>query len=778
MQVRSPKTYLIFLGLLISLFLSTYCTLAAAIAPVTSAGIESPGSEPTQSNVVEAACELIYEGKFDLAGKLIAQFNQDHQGQLEQLEKIVQEYQTISQNRQSARQVAYTDSLAELDKFRASGSTKDVNDVSKVLGDDKSLVLSSVPEANELAAEPPDINDVNNVSKILSVIAKACEFADQKQKSGLLSDSFVEQTIQKAINRAAEFESKSKWFDAYITCYRWLQAIDKDNKAYSDYAEKLLDKGNIVASFQDSDCETRKERFQDVRKDVFIEAINNVLDSGYVSKVDYHQMAIKAIRHCELLAEVVAASFFDILESLTDVSPSQEEENPLVQPDSNELSAWSAGLKSLLDEVDQSPQEMGKGGFIDVFEKILALNTTTVKLPERVLIAHFAEAALSALDSYTVMVWPKQVPNFKKLMTSEFEGIGVQISKEKGLLTAQSLLFGTPAYQSGLDAGDVIVKVDGAETKNMSIQCAVEKIMGPAGTDVRLTIRRPGEEQTRDIIITRAKITVPTICGWQRTGAGKWLYMIDDKNKIGHIRITNFSEDTASDLEKVLDELEAEGLKGLILDLRQNSGGLLDSAIQVSDKFIEGGPIVSTRPRSIWRCTYARARKRGTHPNYPLVVLIDPGSASASEIVAGALGDQIHDRAILVGNRTHGKGSVQGIAHFKDGGAKLKYTMAHYHLPSGQRVESRDVMKKQGRDDWGVGPDIKIKLRSDEFRKMIEAQRENDVLVRADHDNEAAPLKRHTVEQTLASDPQLAVGVLVIKTKLIQEAERNKLYAK
>jgi carboxyl-terminal processing protease len=166
--------------------------------------------------------------------------------------------------------------------------------------------------------------------------------------------------------------------------------------------------------------------------------------------------------------------------------------------------------------------------------------------------------------------------------------------------------------------------------------------------------------------------------------------------------------------------------------------------------------------------TYLSARKGKTHPNYPLVVLINSYSASASEIVAGALADERHERAILVGERTHGKGSVQGISQLPEAGARLKYTMAYYHLPSGQRVESRDEMKKEGRNDWGVGPDIEVKLRNDEIRKMGQIQRDNNVLVQASRDKNSAALKKHTVEETLAADPQLAVGVLVIKSKLIQ----------
>jgi carboxyl-terminal processing protease len=370
------------------------------------------------------------------------------------------------------------------------------------------------------------------------------------------------------------------------------------------------------------------------------------------------------------------------------------------------------------------------------------------------------------------MVWPTQVPDLEKSLTNEFSGIGVEITKRRGLLTVVSLLPDTPAYNSGLDAGDVIEAVDGTETKDMTLVCAVRRITGPSGTKVRLTIRSPGEERTKDISITRAKITVPTIRGWQRTETGKWRYVIDEGEKIVYVRITSFSEKTASDLERVLSQLEAEGLKGLILDLRFNTGGLLSSAIEVTDKFVAEGPIVSTRPGSIW--TYATAKKKGTHPNYPLAILINRYSASASEIVAGALQDKIHSRAVLVGERTQGKGSVQGITPYPNGGAQLKYTMAYYHLPSGQRVESKEAMKKQGRQDWGIGPNIDMYLTSEEVDRMADAQRHNNILARADHNGTAAPeLKRHTIEETLAADPHLAVAVLVVESKLVEEGAKS-----
>ena len=606
-----------------------------------------------------------------------------------------------------------------------------------------------------------DTNDVNDIPKVLSVIAKVSEFADEAQKSELLSEPFTQQTFQKAIEKASEFESKGNWLDAYAICYFWLQAIDEENEAYSDYAEQLIEKANIAASFQDSPCESREERYEGVEKEMFVWAID-ALRFNYVSSIiDYRQMAVEAIRRCELLAKVMNSS--PVARS------SLAESRVTSQP--GRLSAWSAGLAAILDEISRSPIGVSKSEFIDIFEKVLALNTTTVELPRQLLIVQFAEASLSALDPYTVIVWPRQVQDFEKIMTNEFTGIGIEISKQKGLLTVVSLLPDTPAYNSGLDAEDVIEKVDGIETKEMTLTCAVKNITGPAGSKVTLTVRRAGEDKTRDITITRAKITVQTIRGWQRTERGLWLYMIDERRKIGYIRITNFSDKTAPDLEKVLSQLEGEGLNGLILDLRFNTGGLLNMAVEVADKFLEEGPIVVTRPRSWVSSTYSSAHKEETHPNYPLVVLINRYSASASEIVAGALADPLHNRASLVGERTHGKGSVQGIVSYPKEGAQLKYTMAYYHLPSGQRVKSRDAVRKQGGEDWGVGPDIEVKLRSDEIKKMFDVQRDNDVLVKADHDKETAPLKKHTAEESLSADPQLAVGLLVVRSKLICRGE-------
>ncbi|MHC4558923.1 MAG: S41 family peptidase [Planctomycetota bacterium] len=746
---KMKRTYLIGLSCFVWLFLLAGYGLAAQ-----SENAASPQSVPADIAgdpvpIIEQICSNIYQGDFAGAREVLGPSEESKSTAIAQLVDIISEYEAVEKERQTARKSAYEEQLAELEKLRAGTDTNDVNDV----------IVN-------------DVNDVNDIVDALSVIVKVNEFADEAQKEQLLSGPFVKEVMQKAIDKAAGFEVEGKWLEAYTNCYGWLGGIDPNNQGYSDYAKQLLDKATIAISLEDSPCETSEERFQGVRKEMFLRAIN-FLDLHYVIINNYGQMATKAIERCKLLAEVMKFSLDDFKVSLN----KSEVENQKSQIEyQKSLSAWSSALEGLLEKVQSNlgePTAFDKSNFIDVFEKVLKLNKSTVDLPQPVLIAHFAEAALASLDPYTVVVWPRQVQDFEQMMTNEFTGIGIEISKQQGLLTVSSLLLDTPAFNSDLDAGDVIEAVDDLQTKDMSLFCAAKKIKGPAGTKVRLTVRRPSEDKkvedkVFDITITRDRIIVPTVRGWQRTNEGKWLYMIDDKSKIGYVRITSFSAETASGLEEVLVKLEGEGMRGLIMDLRYNTGGLLDSAVAVADKFIEEDWIVKRQPRFGRMPIYESAHKKGTHPNYPLVILINSSSASASEIVAGALADEKYERAILVGTRTHGKGSVQGITGYLGGGAQLKYTMAYYHLPSGQRVESRDAMKKQDRKDWGVGPDIEVGLRSDELKKMVEVQRHNDVLVKADHDNANHDFEKHTIKETLVADPQLAVGLLIVRSKLIQ----------
>ena len=705
---------------------------------------EAPATISTETAFVEQACQLISEGRFEAVDGLVGQASGSHSTQLgataRQLLHIADEYKEIAEHRQSAQKVTYSEALADLAKLQ------EPNDVS-------------------------DSRDANDITAALSVIAKTSEFADATQKEQLLADTFVKEMIQTAIDNAATLEVEGKWLEAYTNCYGWLVAIDPNNEGYSDHAQELLDKASLAMVFEDSPCETSEERFQGVRKEMFVRAVT-FLNTHYVSLLDYNEMSTQALEQCKLLAEVIGTSSRFGADSDQNGTTSSNVMKIAWEP--RKLAAWSSAIDGLLDEIENTPDKLDRRKFLKIFERTLNLNDATVELPQTVLVSQYAEAALAALDPYTVIVWPRQMQDFEQMMTNEFMGIGIEISKQRGgQLTVASLLLDTPAFHSELDAGDVIEKVNGIPTKEMTLFCAAKKIKGPAGTKVKLTVRRPNDDETIedevfDVTIVRDKILVRTVRGWQRNHEGTWLHMIDEENKIGYVRLTSFSTDTALGLERVLRDLENRGLKGLIMDLRYNTGGLLDSAVAVADKFIDDGWIVKRQPRAGQMAIFEYAHRRGTHPNFPLVILINSTSASASEIVAGSLADEVNKRALLVGTRTHGKGLVQGITNYVGKGAQLKYTQAYYHLPSGQRVESREAMEKLGRKDWGVGPNIEVELRSDEIKRLAEVQRANDVLVKADHEDANEKFKKHTIEETLAADPQLAVGLLAVRSKLIQ----------
>lgn len=693
-------------------------------------GLSSTGDSAEAQIAINLACEKILIGDFNGAGELVEKFSDQGSENLSRLGFVVEEYKQLEAKRRELKSKSYDEQIEELMKYREKAGS-------------------------EYAVEVNDIDD------IFVILATAAEYTDKEQKKALLEEGFAQAVISKSIAQAAEYESQGRWTDAYAICYYWLQNLYKDNAEYKEHAESLIEKGEVELTLMDDGCDmTSAQRHAGIKSDMLVRAIR-AMNLNYVSVVDYNEMANKALKRCLVLSEVIEKSQKELAYSI----------------DAEQTKKWVAGIEMIRNPLKDSLLAMTKDKFERIFDEVLALNNVTIGLPEEVVVAQFTEAALKSLDPFTALFWPSQIEEFEKSMTQQFSGIGVEISKATGVLKVVSLLPNTPAYTSGLDADDEILFVNGEPTKDMTIYCAVDKITGPIGTQVTLTIRHAGKQETEDITITRGKIVVPPLRGWQRDENGKWRYMIDPENKIGYIRLTAFTEKTAPDMEKVLTNLEKEGLSGLILDLRFNSGGYLISAAQVADMFIESGLIVRSQPR--WSIpTYEVAHKKGTHPDYPLVILINGSSASASEIVAGALQDDKYRRATLVGSRTYGKGSVQVVVPHTGGGSQLKYTMAYYHLPSDQRVKNRYIMEKEGREDWGIAPDVEIKLNPNELRKMVDVQRANDVLAKADHNDSSKPVKRYSLKETLESDAQLQAALLVVKSKILRASVNKELKVK
>jgi carboxyl-terminal processing protease len=323
-----------------------------------------------------------------------------------------------------------------------------------------------------------------------------------------------------------------------------------------------------------------------------------------------------------------------------------------------------------------------------------------------------------------------------------FTGIGIQIRKDSNSdqLLVVTPIKGSPAYKTGLLAGDVITKItrevdsDGRalspaeviETKGLPLGDAVKKILGKENTKVHLTVQREGMNHPLEFDITRGKVEVETVLGWKRNSDDDWNYMLDPKNKIAYIRLTSFSRHTYRDLLRVMQDLSQQGIRGLVLDLRFNPGGLLDSAVRISDLFVDDGLIVSIRPR-----VGREQRLTGTHDgsmlDFPMVCLVNGFSASGSEIVSAALQD--HKRAMVVGERSYGKGSVQNIQEFHDG--QIKLTTASFWRPSGRNLNKSSTAGRD-EDEWGVTPDKTVKLNLQERRNLEEAFHDTEVIQRRD----------------------------------------------
>lgn len=321
--------------------------------------------------------------------------------------------------------------------------------------------------------------------------------------------------------------------------------------------------------------------------------------------------------------------------------------------------------------------------FGDVFQRVRSDYVEQVSDQE--LIEAAINGMLTSLDPHSAYL-PDD--NFKKMQVQtkgKFGGLGIEVTMENGFVKVVSPIDDTPADKAGLQPEDLIISVDGVSIVGLTLNEAVEKLRGPIGSNVKIAVQR-AQDEPFEVDITRDEIKIRSV--------RSRLY-----DSVGYVRITTFSEQTSPGLQKALDDLQAEsseGLTGLVIDLRNNPGGLLSEAIRVSDAFLEEGEIVSTRGRGESDIQHAYARPGDISDGLPIVVLINSGSASASEIVAGALKD--HRRAIVMGTRSFGKGSVQTITPMPGHGA-MRLTTARYFTPSGVSIQAK-----------GISPDIEVAL--------------------------------------------------------------------
>lgn len=333
------------------------------------------------------------------------------------------------------------------------------------------------------------------------------------------------------------------------------------------------------------------------------------------------------------------------------------------------------------------------------------------------------EGMLSELDPFSMYVPPRDQENFDRMLENTFRGVGIQLnqSPDGGPIEVITPIDGSPAFKAGVQAGDIILKVNGESIEGMRIAEVIKKIAGKVGTEVRLTVKHATGEEA-ELKMTREEIVIPTVVGYQRKQDNSWDYFCCDDPKIAYVRITQFTSETYDSLRPTLEKLLADGMKGLILDLRNNPGGKLDQAIDVVDLFIDHGTIVSTKGRNRPE-QKVEAKTDGTLPYFPMIVLVNEASASASEIVAGSLMD--NKRALVIGQRSYGKGSVQELIPLDAKGGELKLTVAYYYLPSGRLVH-----RKKDATDWGVQPQIVVPMTPEQERAAQKQRYEQELFKR------------------------------------------------
>jgi len=363
--------------------------------------------------------------------------------------------------------------------------------------------------------------------------------------------------------------------------------------------------------------------------------------------------------------------------------------------------------------------------FSDVIELVEKNYVDPVDTKE--LIQKAIQGMVHSLDPHSQLLPPEAFEELQIDTRGEFGGIGIVITMQKGLLTVISPIEGTPAHRAGVKARDIIVKVDGESTKEMMLWEAVKKMRGPKGEPVVITVVRKGEPKPIDFKLVRDIIPIESV---------KHLAL---KSGYGYVRITNFQENTTYDLEAALKNLESGKipLKGLVLDLRDNPGGLLNQAIRVSDVFLDEGTIVSIKGRLKKHTKIFKAHRDRNKHKYPMVVLVNGGSASASEIVAGALQD--HKRGLILGTTSFGKGSVQTVETLRDGYG-LKFTIARYYTPDGRSIQAQ-----------GIVPDVEVKQM---FLDEEDTDDEEGLLKEKDLKNhlEAYPFEEDEEEEEKESD--------------------------
>ena len=612
----------------------------------------------------EQLAKLIYTGKFSEAEKICTSQptstrNGQQVSQQENIYNWIDKYQKIIEQSQKIRQEIYREDIKKAKEYIEKG----------------------------------------DIEKALTAARKARFYA--KDEEAFIKLKWLCELTKKAKQKAQEYLKKHEWLKAG-NIYAELAGIYKNDAQYDKLIEDCSKRVRFQSFYKPNG--EWKEQLKGIRIEIM--EVGLYIEQFYVEKPDFHKMTIGGLQAIRIMTEIPKlAEVFAVFKNKKSVKQ------------------FIRQIDRLIEQVNQQyarTRKFSKKEFWQAFLKLVTINQDTIELPDAVIVREFFDAALSELDPFTNIIWPAEVDNFVKHTTGRFSGVGIQITMENNKLKVITPIPGTPAYKANIMPGDLIVSINGESTEGITIDQAVRKITGPAGTKVVLGILHPFADKPVNITLIRDTIVIHTVKGFKRKPDNRWQYIIDPESKIGYIRITSFTDSTVPELTDAIREIEKQSAKGLIIDLRFNPGGTLRSAVKTVDMFISRGTIVSTRGRNVepW---VGRAHPR-VITKMPIIVLINNYSASAAEIVSGALKD--YHRALIIGERSFGKGSVQNVISLLNDTCRLKLTTAYYYLPNGKCIHKKSKRSK----DWGVNPDVLVKLTPNELRYIVEIQRDNEIV--------------------------------------------------
>jgi carboxyl-terminal processing protease len=641
--------------------------------------------------------------------------------------------------------------------------------------------------------------DADDLSKALTEAVTVQTLEDDFDTA--LANPDIQKLIQWASRELPAVEKSSDWLHAQELLYRLRTLYEDTDRTdqytyYDDQLERVNRRVGLLARYAPHRLHDLRVRRAERLGEEIPEDYSPLPGNGWEEQVEgingrmvRHALRMAAADHIETEGwRPLLTGGLEAMRVLATTASLQETFPKL--GDASVVNRWTGHVESELGKLDTMRDEQLTSRHCNrILDDLVTLNDETLQLPLSVLLREFGDGAMQRLDRYSEIVWPFEVRRFQQATQGNFTGVGILIRhNEKSEIMVVNPLEGTPAYFAGVRPNDIIVKVADMSTVGWSLNDAVDHITGPKGTDVTIHVRREGVDELIPITMNREIIKIRSVKGWYKesltdNGDPIWDWYIDPVSRIAYIRLTQFTDDTYADLRDAWSEITAQGQpRGLILDLRHNPGGLLTSAVRISNLFVKRGVIVSGEDKEgnrAWpdqRAIPTRAEMAST----PTVVLINQGSASASEIVAGCL--QAHEAAVILGERSFGKGSVQTVHPIPgERNAALKLTTQYYRLPPAPgEVRGRLVHKRPGATTWGVEPDILVSMTPDQIIETINARQAADTIP-DDGEGHALPDsdERPAPDEILASgsDPQLQMALLILQAQALGDLDTEMRHA-